>query len=436
LGWEQPELEQKIVHYRLADRFAKRSRLDTRRRCQILTNLGNSLSQYGRIVEAIAIWDQALELIPDFGMARGNRARELTWYAGLIHDSGHKALLLSEAHDELTRTLDLPLDGQTRAAFRSTLGEIKSQVPERWLKGKATSIEASLGRSKAERLYRKWCLRHRLFLNDLNDLGPVPIAAADVLSLPGIVLPIRRPPHFHVFFNQLKQEYVSARYLYYEGIGSRRSHFSDRWVALTNTLDYPVHSLSAEKVKLSFRSVYSLLDKIAYFLNRYLKIGLSDTSVTFRTIWYRGTGKSKRLRSEIHKPLNYPLRALFSMSKDIHERSAGFADDTEPQANVVANMRNHLEHKYLMIREMAGDDFVAADVEESSASASEDAVGMAASRAEFESRTLWLLRTVRAALIYLPMAVHVEEHEGRRARPKNERVGTIELVCLEDRWKT
>jgi hypothetical protein len=427
--WEQPELEQSILHLRLAERFAERAKIEIQRRCQILTNLGNALSQYGRIVEAVWSWDRALEKDSNFGMARGNRGYELALYAALVHDSGHKAVLLAEAHHELRLALSLPLEGHAKQGFERLLKRIEKEAPARWLKRRAASLGGSVGRLKTERHYRKWCLTNRLFVNDLNDVGPFPVAAADVLMLPGLVVRIGEAPHFQGFFNQLKQEFVTARFLYYEGITTKKPHFSDRWVKLTNTLDYPAHSLSAEKVKLAFRSAYSLLDKIAFFLNRYLRIDLPDRAVSFRSLWYEGSGSVKRLRSQVHRKHNYPLRALFSLSKDLYETRAGFEDSTEPEARVIAELRNHLEHKYLKLHVIGGRTRPGED-DLSRAEPRDDL-----SRAEFESKALWLLRTARAALIYLSLAVHVEERERAKARAKKERIPPIWLPPLEDRWK-
>ena len=72
--WEQPEIEKQIIHLRRAlvsDGFPE---LDTLRRCQILTNLGNLLNTVGRFVEAIGYWDQALAILPSFGMRRATVA--------------------------------------------------------------------------------------------------------------------------------------------------------------------------------------------------------------------------------------------------------------------------------------------------------------------------------------------------------------------------
>jgi hypothetical protein len=104
----------------------------------------------------------------------------------------------------------------------------------------------SLGETAEERVYRAWCLRERLFINPLNDLGPVAIAAQDVLTLPSLTVTGSSPgvPLVIGFFDQMKQEFVSGRYHYYEALQSEGPHFSDLDVLLYNTLDYPAYSLS------------------------------------------------------------------------------------------------------------------------------------------------------------------------------------------------
>ena len=69
-----------------------------------------------------------------------------------------------------------------------------------------------LGASRREREYREWALQECLFLNPLNDLDPPhTIAACDVLTLPDFVTPIKEPPTLIGLYNQMKQEFVSAR---------------------------------------------------------------------------------------------------------------------------------------------------------------------------------------------------------------------------------
>ena len=86
--------------------------------------------------------------------------------------------------------------------------------------------------------------------------------------------------------NQLKQEFASVRFLFYEGINNSKPHFSDKDVVLMDTLDYSDYSFSLEKIKIAFRVCYSIFDKISYFINIYLNLGLDKNRVSFRTVWY------------------------------------------------------------------------------------------------------------------------------------------------------
>ncbi len=158
-------------------------------------------------------------------------------------------------------------------------------------------------------------------------------------------------PYFEGFFNQLKQEFVSARYLLYEGMTDRQPHFSDRGVTLYDTLDYPVYGLAGEKVKFALRSVYSLFDKLAFFLNYYLELGIPARQVSFRGFWYQSQKPNKGLKPEIESRENWPLRGLFWMAKDLYDATPGFRDAMEPEAREIDITRNHAEHKYLKVHD-------------------------------------------------------------------------------------
>jgi LA2681-like HEPN len=98
--------------------------------------------------------------------------------------------------------------------------------------------------------------RSILEMNGVVDLGPFSIAAQDVLALPSYVTPLDESPTLIGFFNQIKQEHASARWLLYEGCHADAVHFSDRDVTLT----LGSYGLSIEKVRVAFRMAYSLLD--------------------------------------------------------------------------------------------------------------------------------------------------------------------------------
>jgi hypothetical protein len=93
---------------------------------------------------------------------------------------------------------------------------------------------------------------------------------------PSIVTRLDEGPSVFGFFNQLKQEFVSARFLHFEGTDDTRIAHADRDVYQYNTLDYPTYTWAAEKVKAAFRIVCSLFDKIPYLLNNYFRLGIPE----------------------------------------------------------------------------------------------------------------------------------------------------------------
>jgi hypothetical protein len=127
-----------------------------------------------------------------------------------------------------------------------------------------------------EREYRHWCLVNYLYLNPLNDLGPYAVATADSVGLPTHVVQRDAPHMFASFFYQMKREYASARWLLYEGLTVKMPHFSDRDVFLQATEPRPALSLAIEKAKIAYRISYSLFDKIGFFLNAYMKLGIPE----------------------------------------------------------------------------------------------------------------------------------------------------------------
>ena len=58
-----------------------------------------------------------------------------------------------------------------------------------------------------------------------EDLGDEPAAAQDVLSLSPFMANLNDPPVLLGFFNQLKQEFVSARWTYFEAMQTNGVRF-------------------------------------------------------------------------------------------------------------------------------------------------------------------------------------------------------------------
>jgi hypothetical protein len=216
-AWEQPELQQEVLLLRGAVQHEGFRELPNLRRCQVFTNLANQINTVGRFVEAQEYWGRALAIEPHFGMALGNRGYGLAEYARALYDPGHQRVFLCQAHKSLSAALSDKADyggpgyDGAKAIFANTRNQLAARIDTEGVE-RGTDLDGyEIGRSKEERTYRLWCLNDTLFLNPLNDLGPHRTAARDILHLPSFVTPIDDPPALLGLFNQLKQEFVTAR---------------------------------------------------------------------------------------------------------------------------------------------------------------------------------------------------------------------------------
>jgi tetratricopeptide (TPR) repeat protein len=397
--WRQPELVQEVICFRRA--LKDGARLPLERQLPVLTNLGNIMSHLGRHVEAIAYYDRAMTLYPKYSMTLGNRGQAFTYYSQYHYDRGHKYVFLGRARDDFTEALKYRAEPGAHDGFRARLAEFDRRKLTSHL-ADFDLVNHSLGRDEAEKTFRQWALQKRLFLNPLNDLGPYAIASRDVLQLPTIVTGINQGTTFHGFFNQLKQEYASARWFYYEavtvqGTQAEIDDIADRELMLVDAQDCARLGLQLEKLKIAFRVAYSLLDKIAFFLNAYLDLGLDLTRVNFRSVWFQGANpKGQQLHPKLPKE-NLPLRGLYWLSRDFVDSNPGFASALEPDAQAIATVRNHLEHRFLRISEMGTQQIWKEDI------------GYDLSPETLRDRTLQLLRSTRAALIYLVLGINAYE---------------------------
>jgi hypothetical protein len=396
--WRQPHGERQILYLRRAHAHAGFASLHRFVRAQVTTNLANNLNSLGRSVEAIAIYDDSLRHQPRFAMALGNRGLARMDFARALHDQGHAAIILLAAYDDLAAaaSAEAVWDGSypgIREQFIAKAAEIETVIDVTAARSLTDLEDHSLGRSKQERAYRQWALTHQLFLNPMNVLGCHRIAATDRFGLPSYRSPTNDPPQFIAWFNQLKQEYVAARLFLFEAEGGPADHFADRELMLVDTLDHPAFGLSLEKMRIAFRTAYSLLDKVAGFVNAYFQLGEKPERVTLRNVWLAKDRRS--VRSDFAERPNLALRGLYWLALDIVGAEASDADAIAPGASELHRLRNALEHRCLVLREV-DTDLPTGIVETTTVEA-------------FRDHALTMIRLARAFLIYLSLAVGREE---------------------------
>ena len=131
------------------------------------------------------------------------------------------------------------------------------------------------------------------------------------------------------------------------------------------------------------------------------------------------------MRERISSSRNWPLRGLYWLSKDLFEE--GMKDSTDPDARALAELRNHLEHKYVKVHEdllPIRNDF----------DPFRDTLAYMVSRPHLERRTLRLLQLARSALIYLSLAMHQEERK-RRNEDEERLSAPMSFGTWKDDWK-
>lgn len=267
-------------------------------------------------------------------------------------------------------------------------------------------------------------------MNPLNDL-PLEHScfAADTLQLPGIVTSIKQKdvPIYFGLFNQIKQEYIYARYLCYQGqFFSDEPHYADKETCLVNLYDYPQYSIRIEHEKAAFRSLYSLFDKVAFFANIYWNLGIRERDITFHSIWKEesGHGHNKYKHTAIDAANNVSLLSIKWIYKDFNDR---FGDSAHPELQKFNILRNALEHKYVKVHSgllySIKDPYVD---KEGTYHISDD---------DLQKFTIELINMVRELIIDLSVAVHIEELKRKQENNTEKIIPELTLQEYDDEWK-
>lgn len=392
---------------------------------QTVVNYCNILVSIGRLPKAI----HTIKPIADegFGMARGNLGLQLYDYAYYGHDNYHQQVLFSISKRLLTVSInssDPSIHDGAKRAFQERLNwiakisesfsEINTNNNDKFNDDQKHNNEATE--------YFTWVSNNGLALNIVNDIKYSGFIGTDSLHLPAMIVNTKEKyPRYHGIFNQIKQEYISSRYLLYEGIVGNQTHFADSGVHLVNTLDYPVYSINVEKVKSAYRAIYSLFDRIAYFLNHYFDLGINDRGVSFNSIW----GKKSKLNNYADK--NNLLEALKWIHKDLRSKPVSeYGEYIDPILHRTYEIRNIMEHRYLKI--------LTDDIDIENNTTEFDSLAFVVSRDEFHELAINLLRTSREAIILMVMAINIEERR-KKEKVKDKFILEVPLDSYDDDWK-
>jgi len=428
-------VEKQIYHFRKSIELIESKELDEERfspyikglKLALYTNYANSLENIGRKISAIDYYKKALIINPSFGMAIGNIGIAFYHYGALVYDKTHRDYFHHFAYEylNLAITSGTGIHQQAKEEFKNRLNSYDKDYVQNFLSN-PLEIPQFTYDEPDELAYRKWALKNKLFLNPLNDLHVEELCfASDVLQLPNMIVKIDAKPIYHGMFNQLKQEFIFTRYQYYQSLQyPDEPHFADKDTYLISTADYPQYSIRIERMKTAFRVLYSLLDKIAFFINAYFKLGIKERDVSYRSIWLteKPGDKGYKYKNTLNPSENYPLNAICWICKDFFD---ALYESPNPAAKRVSDLRNALEHKYVKV---FSDTFITRTNGEI------DDLAEYVSESELQIITMQLLKDIREALINLSLAVYITEQKNNTSY-EGDYIPKIRMMGYDDEWK-
>lgn len=223
--------------------------------------------------------------------------------------------------------------------------------------------------------FEKWVNVNYLRINRFCDVEPMSsLSMSDNVKLPYIRDAKDRQKLFETSYEEIKNSFVDTRKLAYTAmVGSGY--------------------ISTELLKMTYKNFYSVLDKIAVFLQAYLNIPIKVHQADFVSIW---TDKKGRLReSFMANPQNLSLLALYNVKLDVYgSNSVDYVNDE--QTKDLKRIRNFIEHKSIVIKngQMHYNDYQ-----------------LQISREELSINTIRLAQLVRCAIIYLCNFVLCAEYD-------------------------
>ena len=376
---------------------------------QLRVNYANCLSGLGRSLEAISEYKTALAYQPDHPVAWGNLGIELEYFASIAGN----LLTLQYAHKALGEALaNEHLEQMGRPSERATFERAFRRIDQRL--SRANVSDTLLSESMSSRFssaqhkaYVEFCMNHQLFLNFCLDAQPCPQIIGDsvMLSLITNIGDNTTFPRLARVANEIKERYATARLLVFEAMDHPYETLPyDEMTKYVDNLDYAVYGVRAAKLKIAFETAYNILDKIGFFINKYLYLGIEDSRVGFSTIWREKQEKEiATLRPSIAQLNNYHLYGLYDISLDLAPR--GYLEK-------LRHIRNSLTHRYLVLH-----------TEDSQWLTNADGMEYHLGYREFLEYTIKLMQLVRSAVIYLIAFIDQEEQD--KQQEENGLIGSM-----------
>jgi len=320
---------------------------DSRLLPKLLVNLGTVLSESGRISEAILCYDQAIEKIPDFQQAHGCRAVDLVWL-NILTEKYSKMMLVHVYNGLVVSLSDHSMPPFYRRDQEEKLRQTVNALNKHGVYDIDQAVEEYLDADRATPLsdFQKYALKHGLFLSESAIYCYCPEGCSDSLDFDESGLPISIAKRMRLVLERVKSEFVYARWLYWESLNGQKTPSGEYWPLESDSNVLPESTgPRTEMLRDSYRTTYSILDKVASALLDLFEMPSPPKKVYFETLWKLPKGERTENTQyrwpEMKTMERFPLVGLFSLSTDL--------DRTSGEWSHFKSWRNALEHRGMFI---------------------------------------------------------------------------------------
>jgi len=275
-------------------------------------NYGNELRKQYRFIEALKIYDKALKIDENFGMAKVNKG-ELLCYLARFFDDHQREILLNNGYYLIKKALKEDKEnilefGGPRAIeyFKNVLNNYKKYagskeiIPEECPNFKKIPVDYKIIEG-----YPEFCFENDLWLNLIGNAHKCYYNLKDLIVLPNPGKSEKR------LVDSIFESYATSRFLCFYS----KYKCPDILNSLTN-FNNNEYSLRNGMIKAAFVRAFSVLDYIAHFIYRYFFQHDPKSNVYFWNV-FKVIKEINEKREEISKQIyETPLKAIYSLSRD------------------------------------------------------------------------------------------------------------------------
>ena len=347
---------------------------------QICLNYAEALIYVGRSLDGLDVLEDMTEAEKDPSYERKDAERGwgLLFYSTFLRDKDQKAEALHLSRDLLEKGAEKISNTNGRALYADRLKLAVKMLEEIGPIDITGSYKPNFFEGH-EREYRDWCAKHRLLLNDGNEIDPDGTMKIDTLNYRHKEADDKeRGVFLETFMDSMVSEFTTLRWNLFEAQEKKPS-------AERN-----------EQLKTVYRQSFSLFTKTAQFVGHYYQLDLKDPRAGMQRIWFEEENPKSPLKPFIRDTKNGALKALFWLSKEIfgYEQS---------QVQNIATVRA------LQLRDQMERNFVQVITKQEEIAKTGELRKHQMTQIELERMAMTNLFKARNALTYLGFAIGLEK---------------------------